>query len=113
MSNVTDHRIVSHEEWIAERKALLAKEKEFNRLRDELSEQRRDLPWERVTKTYLFEGPGGARGSGAALRRADAARRLPRDVRSRDGDRPYPLDRGRGVHVCSFWMDNFEASSLT
>src|SRR5258708_2427003 len=50
MSNITDHRIVSHEEWIAERKALLAKEKEFNRLRDELSARRRDLPWERVTK---------------------------------------------------------------
>ena len=45
MANITDHRIVSHEEWIAARKALLAKEKEFNRLRDELSAQRRDLPW--------------------------------------------------------------------
>ena len=60
MSNLTNHRIVSHEEWIPERKALLAKEKEFNRLRDELSAQRRDLPWERVTKTYVFDGPGGA-----------------------------------------------------
>jgi len=46
MSNITDYRIVSHEEWIAERKALLAKEKAFNRLRDELSVRRRDLPWE-------------------------------------------------------------------
>src|SRR5271166_2524416 len=60
MSSITDHRIVPHEEWIAERKALLAKEKEFNRLRDELSAQRRDLPWERVTKNYVFDGPRGA-----------------------------------------------------
>ncbi len=47
MSNITHHRIASHEEWIAERKELLAKEKEFTRLRDELSARRRDLPWER------------------------------------------------------------------
>jgi len=60
MSSITDHRIVSHEEWIAECKALLTKEKEFNRLRDELSAQRRDLPWERVTKNYVFDGPRGA-----------------------------------------------------
>jgi len=60
MSNITDHQIVSHEEWIAERKALLAKEREFNRLRDELSARRRDLPWERVTKKYVFDGPRGA-----------------------------------------------------
>jgi predicted dithiol-disulfide oxidoreductase (DUF899 family) len=60
MSNITDHRIVSHEEWIAERKALLAKEKELTRLRDELSARRRDLPWERVTKKYVFDGPRGA-----------------------------------------------------
>ena len=38
---------------------LLAKEKEFTRLRDELSEQRRDLPWETVDKDYVFEGPDG------------------------------------------------------
>jgi predicted dithiol-disulfide oxidoreductase (DUF899 family) len=60
MNSITDHHIVSHDDWITERKALLAKEKEFNRLRDELSAQRRDLPWERVTKQFVFDGPGGA-----------------------------------------------------
>lgn len=44
MGDVTKHRIVSHEEWLAERKALLAKEKEFNRLRDALSAERRASP---------------------------------------------------------------------
>lgn len=53
------HRVVSHEQWISERVAFLAKEKEFTRLRDELSRQRRELPWERVTKSYVFEGPRG------------------------------------------------------
>ena len=41
---MTDHRIVSHDDWTAERVALLAKEKAFTRLRDELSRDRRELP---------------------------------------------------------------------
>jgi predicted dithiol-disulfide oxidoreductase (DUF899 family) len=51
--------IVSHEEWLATRTAFLEKEKEFTRLRDELSAQRRALPWEEVTKEYTFDGPDG------------------------------------------------------
>jgi predicted dithiol-disulfide oxidoreductase (DUF899 family) len=38
---------------------FLVKEKEFTRLRDELSQKRRELPWEEVTKNYVFEGPEG------------------------------------------------------
>jgi predicted dithiol-disulfide oxidoreductase (DUF899 family) len=53
------HKVVSREEWIEARKGLLVKEKEFTRLRDELSQQRRELPWERVDKNYLFDGPDG------------------------------------------------------
>jgi len=56
---MTDHTVVSHEEWIAARKELLAKEKEFSRLRDALSEQRRSLPWEKVETPYVFGGPDG------------------------------------------------------
>ncbi|HMA24219.1 MAG TPA: DUF899 family protein, partial [Gemmatimonadaceae bacterium] len=56
---MTTHRVVSHDEWIAARTALLAKEKEFTRLRDQLSQQRRDLPWELVGKEYTFDGPNG------------------------------------------------------
>jgi predicted dithiol-disulfide oxidoreductase (DUF899 family) len=55
----TKHRIVSHEQWIEARKELLAKEKEYTRLGDELARRRRALPWERVTKDYLFDGPTG------------------------------------------------------
>src|SRR5690349_3521254 len=54
-----DHRIVSNAEWLEARKALLAKEKEFTKLRDRLSQERRDLPWEAVDKAYVFEGPKG------------------------------------------------------
>lgn len=51
--------IVSPEEWMSARKAHLAKEKEFTRLRDDLSRERRRLPWVKVEKDYLFDGPAG------------------------------------------------------
>ena len=53
------NRVVSREEWLAARTALLAREKEFTRLRDELTEQRRALPWVKVEKPYEFDGPNG------------------------------------------------------
>ena len=56
---MTAHPVVSHEEWLAASRELLAKEKEFTKLRDELSRQRRALPWERVEKEYSFEAPEG------------------------------------------------------
>jgi predicted dithiol-disulfide oxidoreductase (DUF899 family) len=57
--SMTEHAIVSPKEWLAARKALLAKEKEFSRLRDQLSAERRALPWVKVEKNYVFEGPAG------------------------------------------------------
>ena len=56
---MTQHPVVSHEEWIQGRRELLAKEKQFTALRDELAALRRDLPWERVQKEYEFLGPNG------------------------------------------------------
>jgi len=53
------HKIVSQDEWLAARKALLAKEKEFSKVRDGLSAARRELPWVKVEKTYVFDGPAG------------------------------------------------------
>lgn len=60
-SSITDHRIVSRDAWLTERKALLAEEKEMTRLRDTLSEKRRALPWVRVEKQYAFDTPRGKR----------------------------------------------------
>jgi predicted dithiol-disulfide oxidoreductase (DUF899 family) len=54
-----ERNIVSQEEWIAARKELLKKEKESVRLRDELSVERRKLPWVKITKNYVFDAPGG------------------------------------------------------
>src|SRR5688500_20260073 len=52
-------RVVSREEWLAARKELLAKEKEFTHQRDALNTERRNLPMVKITKDYLFEGPDG------------------------------------------------------
>jgi predicted dithiol-disulfide oxidoreductase (DUF899 family) len=54
-----DHQVVSHDEWLAARRRLLEKEKEFTRQGDEFSRQVRDLPWEAVTKEYVFDGQNG------------------------------------------------------
>jgi predicted dithiol-disulfide oxidoreductase (DUF899 family) len=57
--HMLQHKIVSESEWTAQRKALLAKEKEFTRARDQLSAERRMLPWVKVNKPYVFETPDG------------------------------------------------------
>lgn len=51
--------IVSRQEWLAARRAHLEKEKEITRLRDALARERRELPWVRVEKEYVFEAPEG------------------------------------------------------
>ena len=56
---IENHKIVSENEWIEYRRALLKDEKEFTMLRDRLSQQRRDLPWIVINKEYIFEGPNG------------------------------------------------------
>jgi predicted dithiol-disulfide oxidoreductase (DUF899 family)/predicted enzyme related to lactoylglutathione lyase len=56
---VMKHNIVSQDQWLAARKALLAKEKEFTKARDALSAERRQLPWVKLDKSYVFEGPEG------------------------------------------------------
>ena len=60
----TDHRsgpvrIASREEWRAARIALLEKEKALTAMKDALAAERRALPWVRIGKDYLFDGPGG------------------------------------------------------
>jgi hypothetical protein len=54
-----EHTVLPHDEWIEARKAFLVREKEFTRQRAALAQERRDLPWEAVTKEYVFDGPDG------------------------------------------------------
>ena len=95
---MTDHRIVTQEEWLSARKALLAKEKEFNRLRDELSAERRALPWVKLDKAYEFDGPNGM------ISLADLF-----DGRSQLLVYHFMFhpDWKAGCKSCSFWADNF------
>ena len=54
------HAIVSREEWLVAREALLPKERAMTHALDTLRAERRQLPWVRIDKPYVFDGPEGA-----------------------------------------------------
>lgn len=56
-----NYPVVSGDRWVAERKTLLAREKELTRLRDQIARERRALPWVRIEKDYAFDAPEGRR----------------------------------------------------
>ena len=60
-SSLTDHPVVTREQWVAARTSLLAREKELSRLRDQVARERRALPWVRIDKVYTFQAPEGPR----------------------------------------------------
>jgi predicted dithiol-disulfide oxidoreductase (DUF899 family) len=92
------HKIVSAQEWLAARQKLLAAEKKFTRLRDQLNQQRRNLPWEKVEKNYVFDGPKGKETLAELF-----AGRSQLIVYHFMFD---PADEEGCAH-CSFWADNF------
>src|SRR5262249_32404470 len=96
---VASHSVVSHDEWVDARKELLAKEKEFTRLRDEMTRQQRALPWEAVDEEYVFEGPSGQVSLAELF-----------DGRSQLLVYHFMFDPGDdvGCPICSFWADNFD-----
>ena len=51
--------VVSEKQWLSARQELLVREKELARLRDDIAQSRRDLPWHAVKEDYLFSGPDG------------------------------------------------------
>jgi len=97
------HRTVSRDQWIEERRALLAREKEFTRLRDQLSRQRRELPWVRVDKDYVFEGANGKGANGKQTLSELFAGRQQLIVYHLMFDPSWEEACSR----CSFWADNF------
>ena len=56
---IENRKVVSQKEWLVARKKLLVKEKKFSKLRDALNLQRRKLPWVKIEKDYVFDGPTG------------------------------------------------------
>ena len=97
-SGLKNHPVVSHEMWLAARTAFLAKEKELTRLRDQLSRERRALPWEKVEKAYVFDGPRGKE-TLADLFENRSQLIVYHFMFSPDWD--------EGCPHCSFWADNF------
>ena len=94
-----NHKAVSREQWVEARTSLLAKEKEFTRLRDELSQARRDLPWVRVAKPYVFDGPSGKETLSDLF--AGSSQLIVYHFM-------FGPDWEAGCPSCSFWADNFE-----
>ncbi len=90
--------IVSRETWLVARKALLAKEKELTRQRDGLSAERRALPWVKVDKAYVFEGPGGKESLADLF--AGSSQLLAYHFM-------FGPDWQEGCPSCSFWADNY------
>jgi predicted dithiol-disulfide oxidoreductase (DUF899 family) len=93
-----NHAIVSPDEWIKARKDLLTKEKEFTHARDNLSQNIRELPWVRVDKEYVFEGPNGKQTLSELF--SGKSQLIVYHFM-------YAPDWKAGCPNCSFWADNF------
>jgi predicted dithiol-disulfide oxidoreductase (DUF899 family) len=96
---MTTHRVVSHEEWIEARRRHLAREKELTRLRDQLAQERRELPWEKVDKHYVFDG---AKGKESLIDLFEGRTQLV--VYHFMFDPSWE----EGCKSCSFWIDNLD-----
>jgi predicted dithiol-disulfide oxidoreductase (DUF899 family) len=96
-----EHRVVARDEWLDARRQLLGREKEFTRLRDEIGQEQRALPWEAVEQEYVFDGPEG----GETL--ADLF-----DGRSQliVYHFMFASEDDAGCPHCSFWADSFDAN---
>ncbi len=92
------HAVVSQSEWLSARKELLAKEKKFTKPRDALSAARRELPWVKVEKNYVFDGPAGKQSLAELF-----------DGRSQLIVYHFMFgpDWNAGCPHCSHWADNF------
>jgi predicted dithiol-disulfide oxidoreductase (DUF899 family) len=100
-TKLADHKVVSQEEWTAARKQFLKEEKDFTHRRDELSQRRRELPWARVEKNYLFETATGKKSLADLF-----------TGRSQLIVYHFMLgpDWKEGCHGCSFVSDHFDGS---
>jgi predicted dithiol-disulfide oxidoreductase (DUF899 family) len=100
---VEQHAVVSNREWVEARKALLVREKEFARQREQLAQLRRELPWEAVSKEYVFDGPDGKQSLAELF-----------DGRGQLIIYHFMFDPSwdEGCLHCSFWADNFEGAPV-
>ncbi|MDB4946895.1 MAG: hypothetical protein JWP97_6429 [Labilithrix sp.] len=97
------HLVVGPEKWEEARKILLVKEKELTRARDALAAARRELPWERVEKSYVFDASEGEVTLGDLF--AGRSQLIVYHFM-------FAPDWENGCKSCSFWADNFERNVL-
>jgi predicted dithiol-disulfide oxidoreductase (DUF899 family) len=97
-TDLNKHKVVSPNEWLEARKNLLSQEKELTHLRDKLSRQRRELPWVKVEKEYVFEGPNGKE-TLADLFEGKSQLVIYHFM--------FAPEWEEGCPSCSFWADNF------
>ena len=109
---MASHEVVTHNDWLAARKRHLAKEKEFTRLRDQLSRERRDLPWELVEKDYAFEGENGRRSLGEIFEGRNQLVIYHAMFEPATAGEHTSWTTDAACFVCSFWMDNFNGITV-
>jgi len=97
------NRVASHKEWLKARLELLDAEKEFTRQRDALTRRRMSMPWERVEKSYQFEGLNGT------LSLADLFDECSQLIVYHF---PFAPDWDEGCKSCFFWADNFNGIAI-
>jgi predicted dithiol-disulfide oxidoreductase (DUF899 family) len=103
MESIMQHKVVSRDEWIAARKAHLANEKAITKARDQLSAERRALPWVKVEENYLFDTPEGKKTLADLF-----------DGRSQLIVYHFMLGPGwgEGCPSCSYLADHFDGAAL-
>ena len=100
---VKEHKVVSQKEWLAARKRLLVKEKKFSKLRDQMNQQRRDLPWVKVEKEYAFDTAQGKQ-TLADLFGGKSQLIVYHFM--------FGPGWGDGCPHCSFWADHYDSVNL-
>jgi predicted dithiol-disulfide oxidoreductase (DUF899 family) len=103
VNGTKEHKVVSAKEWLSARKALLTKEKKFNQLRDQLNQQRRNLPWVKVDKEYIFDGPDGRETLAQLF--GDKSQLIVYHFMFGPGWK-------EGCPHCSFWSDHYDSVNL-
>ena len=103
ISGTKEHDVVSRKEWLDARRELLVREKQFSRLRDELNEQRRSLPWVKVEKEYVFDAPEGKKTLADLF-----------EGRSQLIVYHFMFGPGwkEGCPHCSFWADHYDGTLI-
>ncbi len=93
------NEVVTQDQWLEARKALLAKEKAFTKARDDLSRERQSMPWVKIEKSYVFDGPDGKMSLSDLF--GEASQLIVAHFM-------FGPDWEEGCPSCSFWADGYD-----